>query len=65
MKNKYRPNLRSRKKKVYILKDLKLKDQTKSIEQLFPKKIERDEIKNELHKIKRYDSKVIRDNLFY
>ena len=47
------------------MKNLKLKDQAKSIEGIFSKYHERDEIKNELHKIKRYENKVIRDNLFF
>ena len=62
---KSKNNWRSRKKQIYALKDLKLKDQTKSIEAIFPKDYESDEIKNELHKIKRYKNKVFRDNLFY
>ena len=53
------------KKQVDSLKYLKLKDQTKSIEEIFPKGHESDEIKNELDKIKRYENKLIRDNLFY
>ena len=52
------------KKQVDALKDLKLKGQTNPIEGIFPKDHESDEIKNELHKIKRYENKVIRDNLF-
>ena len=47
------------------MKDLKLEDETKSIEGIHPKDHESDEIKNELHKIKRYEIKVIMDNLFY
>ena len=47
------------------LKDLKLEDQTKSIEEVFPKDHENVEIKNDLHKIKWYENKVFRDNLFY
>ena len=31
---------------------------------MFPKDCESDEIKNKLHKIKRYENKVIRQNLF-
>ena len=53
------------KKQVDALKDSKLEGQTKSIEGIFPKDDENGEIKNELHKIKRYEKKVIRDNLFY
>ena len=52
-------------KQVDALKVLKLKDQTKSIKEIFPKDHEREEIKNELHKIKRYKNKVIRDNLLF
>ena len=52
-------------KQVDALKNFKLENQTKSIEGIFPKDHESDEIKNELHKIKRYENKVIRDNLFY
>ena len=32
---------------------------------MFSKDHESDETKNELHKIKRYENKVIRDNQFY
>ena len=53
------------KKQVEDLKDLNLKDQTKSIEGIFPKRDETEEIKDELSKIKKYESRVIRDNLFY
>ena len=53
------------KKQVDGLKYLKLKDQTKSIEEIFPKGHESDGIKDELDKIKRYENKFIRDNLFY
>ena len=49
-------------KQVDALKNSKLTDQTKSI---FQKDQAIDEIKNELHKIKRYENRVIRDNLFY
>ena len=52
-------------KQVDALEILKLKDQTKLIEGIFPKNHESDETKNELHKIKRYENKVIRENLFY
>ena len=44
---------------------MNLKDQTKSIEGIFPKRDETEEIKDELSKIKKYESRVIRDNLFY
>ena len=52
-------------KDVDALKNLKLKDQRKSIEGIFPKDHESDEIKNNLHQIKRYKNRVIRDTLFY
>ena len=53
------------KKQVDPLKDLKLEDQTKSIEGIFPKHHESDEIKNELHKVKKYENKVITTKLKY
>ena len=52
-------------KQVDNFKKLELKDQAKSIEGIFPRDHESDEIKNELHKIKRYENKVNRDNLFF
>ena len=52
------------KKKVQALKDLNLKDQPKSIEGIFPNGNETEEIKNERSKIKRYENKATRDNLF-
>ena len=64
MKNKQKQYWRSR-KKIDALKDLKLEGQTKSIRGIFPKDHESDEIKNELHKIKRYENKVTRDDFFY
>ena len=42
-----------------------MKDQPKSIEWIFPKGDETNEIKDELSKVKRYENKAIRDNLFY
>ena len=42
-----------RKKQVKALKDLDLKEETKSIEEIFPKDYESDEMKNKLSKIKR------------
>ena len=42
-----------RKKQVKALKDLDLKEETKSIEEIFPKAYESDEMKNKLSKIKR------------
>ena len=53
------------KKQVDALKDLHLRDQRKSIEGIFPKGNETEGIKDELSKIKRYENKAIRDNLFY
>ena len=44
---------------------MNLKDQPKSIEGIFPKGNETNEIKDELSKIKRYENGTIRDNLFY
>ena len=52
-------------KQIDALKNLKLKDQTKLVERIFQKDYENDEIKNELPKIKIYENRVIRDNLFY
>ena len=43
-----------RKKQVKALKDLDLKEETKSIEEIFPKDYESDEMKNKLSKIKRH-----------
>ena len=54
-----------RRKQVEALKDLNLKDQPKSIEGIFPKRNEAEGIKDELSKIKRYENKAIRENLFY
>ena len=65
MKNKQKQLKIKEKNKLTILKKLKLRDQVKSIEGIFPRDHESDEIKNELCKIKRYEAKVIRDNLFY
>ena len=50
-------------KQVESLKDLKPENETKSIEGISPNNRESDEIKNELSKIKRYENRVIRDNL--
>ena len=44
---------------------MNLKDQTKSTEGIFPKGDETEEIKDEPSKIKKYESRVIRDNFFY
>ena len=57
--------MKIREKQVEALKDLNLKDQPKSIEEVFPKGNETEGIKVELCKIKRFENKVIRDNLFY
>ena len=43
-----------RKKQVKALKDLDLKEETKSIAEIFPKDYESDEMKNKLSKIKRH-----------
>ena len=53
-----------KKKQVRSLKDLDLKNQPKSIEEFFPKGNETEGVKDELSKIKRYENKVIRNNLF-
>ena len=53
------------KKQVDTLKNLKLKDQIKSIEEIFLEDHQSDEIKNEFHKTKKYENRVIKDNLFY
>ena len=45
-------------KKVDALKDLTLESQTKTIEWILQKDHESNEIKNELHKIKRHENKV-------
>ena len=64
MKNKQKQLKIKEKNKLIILKKIKLRDQVKSIEGIFPRDHESDEIKSELRKIKRYENKVIRDNLF-
>ena len=46
------------KKQVDALKDFKLEGQIKAIEGVFSKDHESNEIKNELHKIKRHENKV-------
>ena len=45
-------------KKVDALKDLTLESQTKTIEGISQKYHESDEIKNKLHKIKRYENNI-------
>ena len=52
------------KKQVDALKDSKLEGQTKSIEGIFPKDDENGEIKNELHKIKRYEKNLLEITCF-
>ena len=44
---------------------MKPKEQTKSIEEIFPEGYDSVEIKNELNKIKQYERKVNRDNMIY
>ena len=51
-----------REKRRGCFKSFKEEGQTRSTKGIFPKYHESDETKNELHKIKRYESKVIRDN---
>ena len=51
-----------REKRRWCFKSFKEEGQTRSTKGIFPKYHESDETKNELHKIKRYESKVIRDN---
>ena len=50
-------------KQVDVLKDLKPKEQTKSVEEIFPEGYEYVEIKNELNKIKEYEKEVDRNNI--
>ena len=52
-------------KQVKASKDLKSEDQKKWIEGIFPKDREGDEIKSELSKVKKRETKVIKDNLLY
>ena len=52
-------------KKVKALEDLKLKEQIKSIEGIFPESYESVEIKNEMNKILKYEKKISRDNMIY
>ena len=52
-------------KQVDVLKDLKPKEQTKSVEEIFPEGYEYVEIKNELNKIKEYEKEVDRNNIIY
>ena len=52
-------------KQIDALECLKPKEQTKSIEEIFPEGYDSVEIKNELNKIKEYEKKVNRDNIIY
>ena len=52
-------------KQVKALKDLKLKEQTRLIEWIFPDSHKSVEIKNEINKVKEYEKKVSRDNMIY
>ena len=65
MKTKKKQIKTKEKKQVDASKDLKLDDQTKSIEEIFTTDPESNQIENERHKINKYENKVIRDNLFY
>ena len=53
------------KKEVDALENLKPKEQTKSIEEIFPEGYESVEIKNELNKIIEYEKNVNRDKMIY
>ena len=53
------------KKQIEAFKNLKPKEQTKSIEEIFPEGYDIVEIKNELNRIKEYEKKVNRDNMIY
>ena len=50
---------------VKALEDLKLKEQVKSIEGIFPEGYKNIEIKNEINKIKEYEKTISRDNMIY
>ena len=50
---------------VDVLKDLKPKEQTKSVEEIFPEGYECVEIKNELNKIKEYEKEFDRNKMIY
>ena len=52
-------------KQIKALEDLKLKEQIKSIEGIFPKDYESVDIENEINKIKEYEKKINRDNMIY
>ena len=53
------------KKQIEAFKNLKPKEQTKSIEEIFPEGYDIVEIKNELNRINEYEKKVNRDNMIY
>ena len=61
MKEKIKSTEDQGEKQVDALKNVKLIDQTKSNEGLFPKSQESDKIRNELCKYKSYKNRVIRD----
>ena len=48
-----------------VLKDLKLRKQTKSIEEIFPEGYESVQIKNKINKIKEYEKKLDRNSMIY
>ena len=52
-------------KQIKSLKDLKTEEQTKSVEEIFPKGYEKAEIKNKINNIKEYEKKVNRNNMIY
>ena len=53
------------KNQIHSLESLKSKEQTKSVEYIFPEVYDSVENKNELNKIKEYEKKVSRDNMIY
>ena len=59
MKNKYKTIKDQGEKQIDVLKDLKPKEQTKSIEGIFPEGYETVEIKNKINKIKEHEKKLI------
>ena len=52
-------------KQVKALEDLKLKEQIKSMEGIFPEGHKSVEIKSKINKIKEYGKKINRDNMIY
>ena len=52
-------------KQIDALESFKPKEQTKSIEEIYPEGYNSVEIKNELNKIKEYEKKVNRDNMIH